>query len=806
MALKNVTRAFRRRPGVTALVVLTLALGIGANSAIFSVVDAILLRPLPFPEADRLVRIETVRGSERGPASMKEREDLKERAGDLFTGLAAYIPDSEYTLSGHGAAEKLPAILVTHDFFDVLGVSILHGGVWPEDFDRARNFGIVLSNRVWTRKLGGSPGLVGETLTLDASPAHTPSYTVYGVLPEGFDFPARTELYRSIYISRFFPNVEDRAARNVMLLARLAPGVTVEAARARLAEVGRSLARELPETNAGVGFAVTPLREVYVGSLRPYLVLLLGAVSLVLLIACANVANLLLQAALEREREIAIRAALGAGRGRIVRLLVAESVLLALAGGAAGLLLARWGLEALTAYVQLDLPAWMRFGLDGRALAVTFLLSLATGVLAGLTPALRTSAGRLPELLKAGGKSGGSSLRHGRLRALLVVAEVGLSLMLLVGAGLLARTFVSLGQTDPGFDPDRLLTFRVALPWTYEEEQTAAFQKNVLERLEVLPGVSAAAINANLPLAGGNQSGRGTVAAFGQPPSELAKNPYVNFQIVSPGYFGLMGIRLLRGRAFSPADREDAPPVAVVSERLARILWPGQDPIGKRLKRADSGRPDSPWSTVVGVVTDVKSQSLTVEPGPDIYVSSLQVIDGWMYFLLRTEVDPESLVDDVRGAVAAVDPNQPVHDVLPMRERLLETVWQQRVSGLLFGLFAALALGLAATGIYGVLSYSVEQRARETGIRMALGARPGQVLREILGETLRLTLLGVALGLAGAIALARALASLLYGVSPLDPPTFAAVCLLLVAVALAAGYLPARRATRVDPLEALRWG
>lgn len=802
--LRGAVRTLARRPAITALIVLTFGLGIGANTAVFSVVDAVLLHPLPFREPDRLVQIDTVRGGETGPLSMREVLDLRERM-ELFEGVAAYVPDSQYTLSGQGDPEKLPAIVASQNLFQVLGVSCLHGGLWPEDFDRARNFGLLLSHRVWQRKFGGDPGVVGRTVTLDASPEQRPAYTVYGVLPEGFELPARTDLYRSLYISKFFPNLEDRATRRVVAIARLRPEVTVERAAAAVESLGRSLERTHPGTNEGVTFRLIPLRESYVGPVRQYLVLTFGAVSLVLLIACVNVANLLLGQALEREREIALRLALGAGRGTVLRQLLAESLLLALVGGAFGLLVAFWALRGIDALLPLDLPLWMSFHLDTRVAAFAFLVSLLTGALAGLLPAARTASGKLLAALKAGSAKGAvGGVGHRRLRSALVVAEVGLSLMLLVGAGLMARTFVSLWRVPVGFDPDGVLTFRMALPWTYPQERIIPFQREVLARIEALPGVESAALNTNLPLSGSDRPDRGLILVEGQAASEVARNPYINFQIVTPGYLTTMRIPILQGRALGEEDREGTPEAAVISERLARRLWPDGSALGKRLRRTD-GLPGAPWLTVVGVAGDVRHQGLLSDPGYDVYRSARQVPDSWFHVAVRTRgVAPLALTEPIRRAVAAVDREQPVYDFRTMRQRVLDDIWQHRLAGALFAGFALLALALAATGIYGVLSHAVRQRTREIGVRMALGARPAQARREILGEALRLTALGLAVGVAGAVLLSRVLAGVLHGVRPLDPMTFAAVALLLAAVALVAGWVPAQRAMRVDPMVALR--
>lgn len=799
--LRQALRTLAGRPGITALILLTLGLGIGANSAVFSLVDTVLVKPLPFAEADRLVRIGTLRGSEKGSLALREVRELREEPG-LFTGVAAYIPEASYTYQGAGEPESLPAILNTVNLFSVLGARFAHGGPWPESFDRERSFGIVLSHEVWQRRFGGDPEVIGKTMVLDSSPSMAPSYTIYGVLAPGVDFPRRTDLYRSIFINPRFPNLEDRSARNVVAVARLAPGVSVESARSRVRALGEELARQYPATNRGVAFELAPLAESYVGTVRPYLLLLLGAVALVLLVACTNVANLLFTWALSRQKSLAVRSALGAGAGRIARLLLTESLLLAVAGGALGLVFAHGWLFLLTRVVRLDLPAWMTFDLDGRVLAFTFVLSVLTGLLAGLAPATRLP-GALAHSLRDGGRAGGSR-GQARLRRALVVAEVGLSLMLLVGAGLMVRTFVALFSTDVGFEPARLLTFRVALPWTYDEDATRHFLAQSLERLASVPGVEAVASGTHLPLSGNERPDRGTLMAEGQGEEERSRNPYVNFQIVSPGYFETLGIPVERGRALGGEDRPDAPYAAVVSRRLAEHLWPGREAVGRRIRRSDNSSERTRWLTVVGVAGDVRSEKPTEPPGHDVYLSSLQYVDGWTYFALRTGGDPMALAASAREAIRAVDPTQPVLDFAPMRQRMLETVWPQRVSGLLFGAFAVLALLLAATGIYGVLSYAVSQRTRETGLHMALGADRTQVLRGVLGEALRLTLVGMAFGLAGALALTRAFSGLVHGISPFDPLTFLAVCLVLVTVGLAAGYFPALRATRVSPMEALR--
>ncbi|HXG64362.1 MAG TPA: ABC transporter permease, partial [Blastocatellia bacterium] len=690
------------------------------------------------------------------------------------------------------------------NLFDVMGISLAQGQVWPEEYDRERNFGVVLSHELWQRRFGGDPGIIGQKIALDAAPF----YTVFGVLPPGIDFPAGAQMFRSICINRVYPNYEARDARNVYALARLKSGVSYRQAQAELDAFSRRLAETYPNFNSGLGFRLTPLTEFYVGDVRPYLLLLLGAAGFVLLIACGNVVNLLLARALAREKEVAIRTALGAGRGRLIRQLLTESVLLALLSGAAGLALAFWWVELLAAMIRIELPPWMTIRMDLRVLIFVLLISMLTGVLAGLAPALQASRPNLNELLKEGARGSSGGARY-RLRRALAAAEIALALVLLVGAGLMMRSFLRLRQTDLGFNADSLLTFRVALPWRKYSgddgrEKQAAFYQQAMERLTALPGVTAVAANSNLPLSGETEAGKLTVTVEGQSVEEQLGNPYVNDLRVSPNYFQVMGILLLKGRFFSESETTKTPLAAIVSQRLAERLWPRQELIDKRLK---IGPPHSQgrWMTVVGVVGNVKHEQISGDAGLDLYVSYLQVPDGNMYLLMRTKVPPLTLADAATKVIWSVDEEQSTFDIRTMEDRIADTIWQRRVSGTLFTIFAALAVILAAVGIYSVMSYSVSQRTREIGIRMALGAQTADALKMVLGEVLQLTLIGGGIGLAGAFILARFVSSLLYGVSANDPLTFVSVLLLLAAVALAAGFIPARRAARVDPMVALRY-
>jgi putative ABC transport system permease protein len=800
--LRYGARMLIKKPGFTFVVALTLALGIGANTAIFSFVNALLLRPPPYRDADRLVRIATLRGKEEGRLSMLELKDLREQT-PIFESVAPYVPGAQYNYSGDGPPEELASVLVSRDLFNTLGVPLLHGGLWPESYDLERNFGVILTYDLWKRRFGGDPSVLGRKITLDAAPF----YAIHGVAPQGFNFPGNVQFFRSIAINDRLPNYKDRDARNVYAVARLKPGVSYDQARAELNAFSRRMAEAYPNVNAGLSFTLKPLRDFYVGDVRPYLCLLLAAVGFVLLIACTNVINLLLARSLAHEREIAIRTALGAGRSRLILQLLTESLLLAIVGGLVGLAFA-WGwVRLLRPLVRAELPAWVAINIDWRVLAFTLVVSILTGLIAGLAPALQASKPDLNELLKEGAKGSQGGARR-LLRKALVVAEIALALVLLIGAGLMVKSFLHLRQTELGFRPDNLLTLRVALPWRkYSDEQGPERQKQfyqqLLERLAALPGVESAAITSNLPLSSERQEGKLTFTIEGQSAEEQQRNPYLNDLRISPNYFQTIGVRLIKGRFLNEFDTAETERVGVISRQLAERAWPGQDPIGKRLK-VGGVNSQSKWTTIVGVGGDVKHEEITGEGGLDLYVSYRQIGDSNMYLLLRTKVAPMALAEAATRAVWAGDPEQSTFNIVTMEERIADTIWQRRLSGALFIVFAALALVLASVGVYGVMSYVVSQRRREIGVRMAMGARPRDVLTLVIGQGAKLIAAGLGAGLIVAFIASRIISSLLYQVSATDPLTYLVVPLLLAAVALAACYIPARRAMKADTMTALR--
>jgi predicted permease len=798
--LRYAARALRASPGFTLVAALTLALGVGANTAIFSVVHAVLLRPLPFAEPDRLVRAFTV--NDGIPGSMSPPDFLDFRAQNhVFQGLAAYDA-LDFTLTALGEPARLPGVSVTSGFFETLGVRPLLGRTFRAEESRPdRSRVVLLSHALWRQRFGGDPGVLGRTVTLDGR-----SYTVVGVMPPGFDYPARRELWTPIPEDEDFTSEENRRGEYLAVIGRLRPGATLDQAAADLAALAGRLAREHPETNTAIGASVASLEEHLVRDVRRPLLVLLGAVAFVLLVACANVANLLLVRASARESELAVRAALGAGRLRLLRQLLTESLLLGTIGGGVGLLLASWGAAALVRLAPPGIPRVEGVGMDGPVVVFALGVALLTALLFGTVPALQSTRPALAATLKEGGR-GALGARHGaRTRGLLVVAETALAVVLLVGAGLLLKSFVRLLEVDPGFRFERRLAFELQLPDSDygDDARKDAFYRSLLERLDALPGVLSAGAVTGLPLSGTN-----FLISFdveGRPPARPGQSVAMQVRIATPEYFETMGIPLRRGRLFSDADRAAAPQVVLLSEPAVRRFFPGEDPLGKRI---DLGWTRGHSETrvggeVVGIVGGVKQGGLADPFEPEIYVPHAQVPLGWLSVVLRVDGDPRGLAAAVVREVRALDPNLPVAEVKTLDDVVSQAVARPRFYLSLLALFAAIALALAAVGIFGVLSYTVAQRRREIGIRMALGAEPAAVLRSVMTGALLLAAGGLALGLLGALALTRAIRSLLFGVSAADPSTFLAVAATLAAAAALASWLPARSATRVDPASALR--
>jgi putative ABC transport system permease protein len=795
--LKYGLRMLAKNPGFTAVAVLTLALGIGANTAIFSVVNPLLLRPLPFGHPGRLMLLnETTERQPRVSVAYPNFVDWKQQ-NQVFEQMAAFQP-ADFTLTGLDQPEQIRGANVSANLLTTLEVKPAWGRDFVPDDDRPEAAPVaVVSYVFWQQRFGGRRDLAGTLLTLNGK-----SYAVVGVLPREFRTPDRADVLAAIGLEAKL--MERGSHDNTYVIARLKPGVQLDQARMQMNTIAQRLEKEYPITNTGYRVSVTPIVEEFVGEVRPALLVLFGATGFVLLIACANVAGLLLSRAVNRRKEIAVRSALGAGRWRVARQLLTESVLLGCLAGILSLAFGVWGVNAIRAAMPEEMMQGVEVGMDRWVLGFTFLISLFTGVLFGLAPALHAARSGVTEALKETGRASTMSGSSRFLRSLFVVAEVSLSLVLLIGAGLLIRSLHNLLNVNPGFRPQNVLAVELLLnsPQFSDSSRVKSFCGQVLERVQSLPGVKSAAIGTTLPLT--DDHDRGDIYIQGTPVPAYGNFPHPDFHYVSSGYVRTMGIQLVRGRDLMESDDQRAPEVALISATTARHFWPSQDPIGKRFMLGHPVK-DGPWITVVGIVGDTKQYGLAAATRTEVYLSYLQHSNREVSLVLRSASNPETLTASIRKEVSAVDKQQPVSEVKTMEQVVSNSLHTQRVATGLLALFATLAMLLAAVGIYGVMAYSVSQRTHEIGIRMALGAERGDVLRLVVGHGMVLTLIGMAIGLAGAFGATRVLSSLLFGVRPTDLVTFAGVSALLAAVALLASYIPARRATKVDPMVALRY-
>lgn len=809
--LQFAIRLLLKNPVVTLVAVLTLALGIGANTAIFSVLNAVVLRPLPYAEPDRLVMVwETLAGNDRRSAAPGNFNDWRDQ-NRSFSEMAATFYGN-FNLTNEGEPERVNGSTITSNLMSTLGVSPQLGRTFHADDDQHQDQRLViLSDGLWRRRFGADGSIVGKNITIDET-----AYTVVGVMAPNFSYPVKSELWvlgkdrnavSMSLISQFPTNdwAHERDAHFISVVARLKPGVTLAQAQSDMAGIASRLERDFPKTNSGLGSNVISLHTQIVGNVKTLLAVLLGAVALVLIIACTNVASLLLARATKRDREFAIRRAVGAGRWRLVRQLLTESVVLSLAGGLAGLALAIWTVNLFIKLSPGDIPRLNEASVDLRLLCFAFAVSFLTGIAFGLWPAWHATGGSLNQSLKEAGSKSSEGKQRRRSRNVLIITELALAQVMLVGAGLLIMSYVRVSQIDPGFRSENVLSAKIA-PAASKYPDTRSriqFYSQVIEKLQTLPGVTSVGMVMNLPLSGASMNRGFTVE--GRPEPKPDENISMDYQVVSRDYFSTLNIPLLRGRSFTAADTDNSTRVIVINDAMARRFWPNEDPVGKRMAIGESSK-DTSWRTIIGVVGNVRHASLTEEPVPTAFIDYRQDLESWprMAFVLKTSAEPASLSSAVRTSLVSIDPRQPVYAVEPMDKLLSTDVAPRRFVLLLVGSLAFVALALAAVGIYSIISFSVSERTREIGIRMALGANRGDVLKMVLGQGMTVALVGIVVGLALALTLTRLLTTLLFSVSATDPATFVMVGVVLMAIALLACYLPARRATRVDPLVALK--
>jgi putative ABC transport system permease protein len=809
--LRYALRILLKSPVVTAVAVLTLALGIGANSAIFSVANAVVLRPLPYADPDRLVTVwETVAGNDKRSAAPGNYNDWRAQ-NTTFSEMAATFYGN-FNLTGDGEPERINGATVTSNLMSTLGVSAQLGRTFqPDDDENQDRRLVIISDGLWRRRFGAEMGIVGKAMTIDES-----SYSIIGVMPPGFKYPVQSDLWvlgrdrnavSMSLISQFPTNdwSHERDAHFLGVVGRLKSGTTLAQAQSDIAAIARRLEQDFPKTNSGLGSNVMSLHTQVVGNVKSLLFILLGAVALVLLLACTNVASLVLARATQRDREFAIRRAVGASRWRLIRQLLTESLALSLAGGLAGLALSVWVVDLFIKLSPGDIPRLAEASLDLRLLGFTFIVSMLTGIAFGLWPALQATAGSLNQSLKDAGSKTTEGKQRRRARNVLIVTELAVAQVLLVGAGLLIMSYVRVSRIDPGFNGEQVLTAKVAPAASkYSDSKSRVqFYSRVLEQLSALPGVTSAGMVMNLPLSGASMN-RG-FRVEGRPEPKPDENVAMDYQVVSANYFSTLEVPIVRGRGFSEQDSDSAPRVIVINEAMATRYWPKEDPIGKRIAIGESSK-DTSWRTIVGIAGNMRHASLTEAPVPCAFIDYRQDLESWprMAFVIKTKTEPASLTSAVRTSLSTIDPQQPVYAIETMEKLLSSSVAPRRFVMSLIVSLAFVALALAIVGMYGVISFSVGERTREIGIRMALGARQHDVLTLVLGQGMRVATIGIFAGLAIAFGLTRLLTTLLFEVSATDPLTFVLVAALLTFVASLACYLPARRATRVDPLVALK--